>query len=822
MPRGSKDDGRRPPRRPRRGTAAPTIPLIAPDGRFRPILAKGEALAFDIDPAGGGGEPWHPRSFNEARAVLAPQARRVAEQVSTLPDRLRGRHVIFEAKLLPNYVAGSHYPSHLLEYAQLYPVGSRQSRGTYTTKRRVRENEPTKTYLLAGDDAAVERLARVIADGPDAAPKEVWKDIREFDLMELPAPTSVIRAMPEDAGDGELVTWEAVLSSVGSTDTERARFTEEVLEKFIRYIETLRGDVDRAFIRQVDGLLFVPIALTTQDVVEAAAFNALRALRPMPRVRDLDTVLRAAPEGAPGAAVQATDPVLPPRTAERIAVFDGGIDQTDPVIAPYVRIHPITTTSMARFIRHGTMVTNAALFGYEAAEADGTRAPVALVDHYQVLPPPSTGGVVDTDFYWVLDQIEKYTVEHGHQLVNLSLGPPKCVDDDAEPHAWTARLDKLSREHGILFICAVGNNGASAQSRICVPADMANGLAVGACRSRDPAAPLRRASYSAIGPGRAGQRVAPLGVAFGGSIADSAPFRARGRGGRPDECEGTSYATPLVSHGLAEVRAMLDAPRPDTLRAFAAHFAQGEPARGQDARHTGHGRLRESYRDIWDCGPNAVTALYDLTLRKGTLRALPLPMPSGVRDDAEVRIVFTVCYTSAVQAQHAPDYTRAGVHLTFRPHDQMFGASDVAVRPHKRLGDFHIERDRDALADLGRRHSLKLSDHPLPKSGWRRTRWEGDQRDAGKWDTLVRADWRFAARELHGPRLDLEYHARDGVQLTRTNVPDLPVTVLVTVEGPGDVPIYDLVEQQLEALAGLVEIDVDTSTPIRVRSSDGS
>jgi hypothetical protein len=725
--------------------------------------------------------------------------------------------VIFEAKLLPNYLAGSHYPKALLDYVQLYPVGSRRSSGTYVTRKRApRENEPTKTYLLAGDDAAVERLAAVIAAGPSRAPKGVWEDIREFDLLQLSVPDTVVRGMPDDAADGELVTWEAVVNGIGTTPKERARFTDEVVEKFIRYVESLRGEVDRSFIRRVDGLTFLPVALTTTDVSEAAAFNALRAIRPMPRVRDLDVLFRSADISPTDAAQVVADTVSapPPRTAERIAVFDGGVDLTDTALAPYVTLHALTTERVSRAIRHGTMVTSALLYGYGAADADGTQRPVALVDHYQVIPPPKSTGTVDTEFYWVLEQIAKYAVADKHQIVNLSLGPPRSMEDDAEPHAWTATLDDIAKRHGILFLCAVGNNGAAPRNRIRVPADMVNGLAVGACRSRDAAVPVRRAAYSALGPGRSGQRIAPLGVAFGGSKADNAPFRARGLGGRPEEDEGTSFATPLVSHGIADLRAMLDGPRPDTLRAFAAHFVEGQAARGHDARDIGHGRLRETYQAIWDCGPNSVTLLYDVEMQKGRLLALPLPVPLGVRPDAEIRVVFTVCYSSAVQAQHAADYTRAGLDITFRPHDQIFTVSDVSTTPPRRIRTFHLEEDRDALAELARTRQVKLSAHPVAKSGWRRSRWEGDQRDAGKWDTLVRADWRFAARELRGSRLDLQYYARDGVRLMDRDTPALPLTVLVTVEGPADVPIYDLVQQQLQALVPLVQPGTDL--PIRV------
>lgn len=855
---------RTPRRRRRRGSSPLAGPRIEPDGRPRPLLGGGERLAHKVTRAPGGAPGWNPRSFDEAAALLAPKARRVAEEVRQLPEPLRATHVVIEAKVLPNYLAGSHYPDTLLRTASLYPVGTRQSRGTYyTPKRPPRENEPTKTYLLAGDDDAVDRLADLIDRGPTAGLTQLWKDIRELDEIQLPQPETVLRGIPEDTGAGEIVTWEAVLTGLGASAGERERYTAEVLEKFIAYVETLRGEVDRAFIRRVDGLTFLPVALTAEDAPEAARFNALRTIRPMPRVRDMEILFRgadiggvganaaaretasvaaasAAPRGSqaalpaqaapaaagsapvrpadtgsPGSAEAAdgTEPI-PALTSERVAVFDGGVDMSDPMVAPYVRLHQLPgVRSVDQSVRHGTIVTNAVLYGYEAAAATPP-APLVTIDHYQVLwPPPSTGSL-DTQLIWIIDEIERITVAEGHKLVNLSVGPPRCVDEDGDPDSWTARLDKLAHEHGILFTCAAGNVRTGSNNRIYVPGDMANGLAVGACVSRDPSHPVQRAGYSRVGPGRAGQRVAPMGVAFGGSKAAGDPFLGRGPGGVVSPAEGTSCATPLVTHGLAELRAIIGgSPRPDMLRAFAAHFAEGQPAPGQDERDIGHGRFRESYAGVWDCGPNSVTALYDLSLVRNQVVAIPFPMPTGVRDDAEIRVVWTVCYSSVVQAQHASEYTCAGLELTFRPHDRIYTLSDVSTAARKKIKDFDIERDSEELAAYFASGQVQLSRHPVSMGGWRRSRWEGDQRDEGKWDTLVRAERVLSADKLHGPRLDIEYLAREGSRLLRANVRNLPVTVLVTLTAPADVPLYDTVRQQLPLLTTIVPGTV--SVPVR-------
>jgi subtilisin family serine protease len=95
--------------------------------------------------------------------------------------------------------------------------------------------------------------------------------------------------------------------------------------------------------------------------------------------------------------------------------------------------------------------------------------------------------------------------------VSLSLGPSLPVDDRTEPHAWTARLDEIAEQRGVLFVTAVGNNGeddaASGLNRVQVPSDMVNALAVGACDRPASEAGWARAPYSAVGPGRPGARM---------------------------------------------------------------------------------------------------------------------------------------------------------------------------------------------------------------------------------------------------------------------------------------------------------------------------
>ena len=111
----------------------------------------------------------------------------------------------------------------------------------------------------------------------------------------------------------------------------------------------------------------------------------------------------------------------------------------------------------------------------------------------------------------MLDRIKEEVEQKGHRIVNLSLGPTLAVEEDMEPNRWTSELDHLAWERDVLFVVAAGNDGeadrATGLHRVQVPADMANGMAVGACDAPSPDAPWARAPYSSMGPGRHGSRV---------------------------------------------------------------------------------------------------------------------------------------------------------------------------------------------------------------------------------------------------------------------------------------------------------------------------
>jgi len=787
------------------------------DRTKRPLLVRGEQLRAETRRPGGGGPSWQPRTPEQTYEHLAPQVERLLGEMDELQPERRAPHVVLELRLLPNFLAGSYYPFELLRSTGLYTVGSRAARGTLRTRKRVKEDEPTKTLLVAGSDDAIASLASVVYDGPRSGPANLWSQLGEIDELELPNPDEVIRGLPERYGEGEVITWEAVLSRIGTEldDASRVQLEDIALTRFRAHVEASDGEVEYDYWRRVGNLDFVPVAAPVEVIREIASFNLLRAIRPMPSLRNVPL---------PFSELAIASPPPPAKDARptgglRVAVFDGGIDPDDPYLRPFVTYHDLAPDPAPSIgLWHGTVVTNTLLYGYTPLSG-ALATPIAGIDHYRVWPPPSTVDV-DTGAYWMLDRIVETLQASKHSIVNLSIGPYNGqIGDDAEPNRWTAELDAIAVTHGIVFVNAIGNNGQETNNRLLSPGDMANGMGVGACTSRDRTQRIIRAPYSPVGPGRAGQRVQPVGVAFGGTEAQDR-YCGLGMNGAMVAAHGTSFAAPLVTHAVTALSENLGArTRPETLRAFAAHFAEGRGARGTKLTDIGYGRLPEDYERALECEPNEVTLLYQDTLNRGEVAAYYLPAPASVAEGDSIEVLWTVCYMSPIDPSSAADYTEAGLDITFRPHERIHHLYDATNR--KLLGEVDILRDKATFEKQYQAGSVILSDLPVADSGWRRGRTEGELRAAGKWETLVHAAIRRRGTLLFRPRLDIEYMARRAGMLVKPkDALPLDLTILVTLRAPTSIALYESVRAEYPVL---VELQADlavraavSAVPVRV------
>ena len=143
----------------------------------------------------------------------------------------------------------------------------------------------------------------------------------------------------------------------------------------------------------------------------------------------------------------------------------------------------------------------------------------------------------------------------------------------------------------------------------------------------------------------------------------------------------------------------------------------------------------------------------------------------------KVGIKATFCINAHTDPEHAVNYTRAGMGITFRP---LHGIGE------KTTADF-----------FGINSQYKNS--------------EREQRDAAhKWETVLHRDRTFNnSSGLAGPVFDIEYHARASSRsVAAKSAPDVSFALVITLYAPGVPNLYDLIRQKYPIL-----------TPVELRTN---
>ncbi|WP_085129614.1 S8 family peptidase [Mycolicibacter engbaekii] len=777
----------------------------------RRLLHGGEALRIEVTPArGGGGDKFEPQTAEQARELLLPQVTEVAQRAHSLPAQLRAPdRVYLEAKLLPNYIAATYFPTELLNQIGAIPVGSRAAVGQYQTATRT-TRQGTRRIVFTVPDAGVDSLLNLIQTGGQIGQArsqlQAFQEIRMFDEIGLPATEEVLR-LPDNAIEDELesdeLTWEAVLhpftvSSTGAIVPAGAT----TLDRWFDLIESVGGQIYHDFVSKVSGLTFVPLRAPASAALRLSEFNPLRALHPMPTLspRPQQIGLRQLVQTQPPAtSAPVTDTV-------RVAVFDGGVDTSggpsELFAIPTVDL--TTAPPLPRDLAHGTGVAGAVLYGLLVPGQTAPQPPLP-VESFRILPPPPNVPA-DLAGYWVLDRIVETVSTGNYQIVNLSLGVDSAVEDGTEPNRWTSELDNLAWETDALFIVAAGNNGledhATGLDRIQVPADMANGLAIGSCDTATPTTPWGRAPYSAIGPGRQGNVIQPVGVQFGGD--SRTPFEVLRADGTHWQSAGTSYAAPVATHALADLASRLPRVNSSVLRAFTVHFAERHRHYKSRQNELGHGRLPTQYADILDCGPDEVHVLFIDSITRGELVGYQLPAPVS---DGRLSLHVTLAYASPVDPTQPTEYTNASLDLTLRPHHLNYKLYPPKDRPEAgkpQTLSLASEEARELLAQ-----GWRFGDHPVTMTlpGYK-GKSEHRLRDSGKWETLRHHRLTLPAGSVSEPRIEIGYVARKAGALDSAPT-EVPFALLITLRDKNSSgTLYDQIAARYRVLQPVPRIRV--------------
>ena len=681
------------------------------------LLGKGERLIEDVVGVRGGGPKQHPYTFEEARSRLTPRLETVVSAIDHLPPEACPEDLaVASITLNPEYLAKSYYPDDLLNSVGLEPVGSRPKRITPEKRSRGRPPEETITteFFVMGPREAFRRWRRTLPNWSSTS-----KEAEELGTIEEVSPVAVSDKIKGSIPKSGKIVFEVVLH------TDQLHGENKLLPLFRKYLRALgiEAPMKRRF--YAGGLCFLELDAPARLAERIATFSPVRALRQMPQLRMLRPTIRTSgiPAQSPGLPTQ---PALDPSI--RVAIFDGGLPDNHPMTAWAT---PFDTTGIGapqdEYLRHGTHVTSAFLFGHIDPSKPLPR-PYASVDHYRVLD--STPGQDPHELFEVLERIDGILTSSPYEFVNVSLGPNLPIEDD-DVHAWTAVLDERLSRGTTLAAIAVGNDGEGdavlGLNRVQVPADSVNALAVGACDSPDT--PWQRAAYSSVGPGRSPGLIKPDLVAFGGSL--QRPFIVVSHNGTAslDTTGGTSFAAPSVLRMATGIRAHIG-PALKTLAVRTLLIHSAETAE-YPAEEIGRGRLASSLDDILVCDDDTIRVVYQGAISPARYIRAPIPLPT-TQIPGKVRITATLCYATAVDPHHPGNYTRAGLEIAFRPHD---GRRKDPTKVHADTKSFFGKAQGD------------LVEHDLRRDSW-------------KWENCLHAGATFQGRTLSNPVFDIHYNSR--------------------------------------------------------------
>jgi len=739
-----------------------------PDRNF--LLGYGERLTERIVPGRRQVNKRMPYEFGEAVERLTPMLTETVRSIELLPAHACPRdEAVAIVRLHPEFLAKSYYPDQLLRELGLETVGSRPAtvQPQKWTKKAEPAVSPTTDLFVAGPRRNFQRWATAISEWSDETPGAA--ELVRLEQLRAPTAQERLRGIPQDGR--ELLLETALHARSGA----RWNF---ILEGFGAYARELgcEADLDRRL--YAGGLCFLPVRAPREAILALAQFSFLRVARPIPALRPFAPIIRSFRGPQQFACELPTDGPVNPDL--RALVLDGGM----PDVAgwsPWVRRRDAVGVGapVDECVDHGAKVTSALLFG-PLRNGEPPPRPYCFVENVRVLDE-ATG--TDEDLFDVLRRIQDTLRDGEYHFVNLSIGPALPVED-GEVHAWTAVLDEVFSGGDVLATVAVGNGGelddALGHNRIQVPADSVNSLGVGAADSQG--ARWRRAVYSSIGPGRSPGLVKPDVVSFGGAADE--PFWVVHPTKLTETAReaGTSFASPATLRVGIGIRAHFG----DVLGALAikALLVHGADESGGERREVGWGRIGEDLDHYVVCADGTVRVVYQGVLAPAQYLRAPIPLPVETIG-AMVRIRATFCYGTQTDPDHPGAYTRSGLEIVFRPHDQKFEADAT----HPKSTAFFQLKDFSTEEEL--------------------------RRDAHKWETVLHREKRMRGRSLRNPMFDVHYNARDAGGPSATT-DQVPYALVITVSAPSVGDLYDRVvrryQTQLQPLLPVIEI------PVRVRS----
>ncbi|EPA9109418.1 S8 family peptidase [Serratia liquefaciens] len=734
------------------------------------LIGRGELLTHDIPGPRRRMDKSEVYTLSEARQRLVPQVQSAIKAFDSLPaSACPNNFAVAKLTLNPSYIARSYFPSALLKDTGLESIGSKTVKITPESwKRKAEVTEyPTTQIFVAGKRTAFSALTEWIA-----ALKSNSTEAIDFARIEKFQPF-----LPEERIVNTGIDNESYFEVGIHLLSDEGR--DFVQQQFITYASSLNIIAHTELAFTAGTLWFLPVEGSVEQIRRLAEFTFARVIRPVPKLRGIRPMRRAG-----GAEAQCTLPSEGPLSPEiRVAILDGGLPEKHP-ITPWVRSYRVLDDHAEDdpdALDHGLAVSSAFLFGPINTKVEVPR-PYAYIDNLRVLDN-KTCEEDPLELYRTLGFIEEVLLSRQYQFLNLSLGPDLPIED-TEVHAWTSVIDDLLSDGDTLMTVAVGNNGEmdreSGNARIQVPSDSVNALAVGSSDSTDNAQ-WKRASYSAIGPGRSPGVMKPDLVAFGGETTEY--FHVLSKGTKPvvSPERGTSFAAPYALRSAVGIRSILGSELSQlAIKALLIHAAN---PLDHDCTEVGWGKLPEDLSDVIISPDGVARIVYQGELKPGKYLRAPVPIPdSGLK--GKVNLSATFCYATATDPQDSASYTKAGLEVSFRPNDAKVkeGSKNADTVGFFDLKKFSTESERRS--------------------------------DMGKWETVLHSTKTMLGTSLKNPVFDIHYNARDaGASIVSSKAEKIKYALIITVRAAKHQDLYNEILRAYNQI--LVPIQPQTSIPIR-------
>jgi subtilisin family serine protease len=683
-----------------------------------PILTKGEKMAEIVSK--NSNFPMSdkfPRSFETAREEIKANLKEIRKNIIEMNEDIEEEFVV-TVRMFKDYIAKSYIPEQLEDRSNTKIVGARN----FTTQ----ANEQSKLYFLKTNLEGVKKLENKLDS--NNLTKEFEKTIMRIEKIDFLTINERVLGFEDEWEEGNV---EIVLHPIENGNKIFIEKVKKILGKNISIKEYKNGPT------------FISIKLNLKELKYLSNFNLIRTIHPLRNFK-LDVIRNKKYDCILKRKFEYKMPLV------KIGIFDGGINKDIDLFSGLVEeLDCVEEEKDEEGIYHGTIVSGAALYGsLNLNENEITKCPTIGVEHFRVFPIKN----LDYDLYEIIDIIEKVVPKNKDiKIYNISFGPPGPILDDSISR-FTYALDKLAYEEDVLFVVAVGNDGENILNRIQAPADLVNGLGIGAYTYEGRN--LSRAKYSCIGNGREGAKMKPDLLAFGG--CNNHPFYGISSSNAGVELvAGTSFAAPIVSGLAGKMLSISEELTPQTIKSLLILNSSG-----QVNKENGFGFIEKTEEDLLNCSEKEVTILYNGKIKPTTNIKLDIPFPK-INYRGIVNIDYVLSMATSVNPVDTDGYTASCIEDTFYPHKDKYIFSKKAEDNDRIIKKtINIEKEKEKV-DLLINEGYKRSNYPATKSN-SIYKTEQERRLEFKWDTVVKRQFSLKSNSIDKPFIILHGMERGG------------------------------------------------------------